>query len=73
MMVLKEKDLWDIVPEVEKWKGEGDAAEQSRYTKRQKKEFAIVCLSLENSQLSMVRSWKTAAEASKRVEDHYEK
>ncbi|KAF0730464.1 hypothetical protein Ae201684P_021936 [Aphanomyces euteiches] len=73
MMVLGEKDLWDIVSGLENWENQGDAAAQARYTKRQKKAFAVVRLSLENSQLSMVRSCKTAAEAWKRLEDHYEK
>ncbi|KAH9192609.1 hypothetical protein AeNC1_005421 [Aphanomyces euteiches] len=73
MMVLGEKDLWDIVSGLENWEIQGDAAAQARYTKRQKKAFAVVRLSLENSQLSMVRSCKTAAEARKRLEDHYEK
>ncbi|KAH9095789.1 hypothetical protein LEN26_017690 [Aphanomyces euteiches] len=55
------------------WEDQGDAAEQARYTKWQKKAFAIVCLSLEASPLSMGRSCKTAEEAWKRLGDHYEK
>ncbi|KAH9070516.1 hypothetical protein Ae201684P_002873 [Aphanomyces euteiches] len=73
MIVLEEQDLWDIVSGVEKWEDQGDAAEQARYTKWQKKAFAIVCLSLEDSPLSMRRSCKTAKEAWKRLGDHYEK
>ncbi|KAH9079753.1 hypothetical protein Ae201684P_017099 [Aphanomyces euteiches] len=57
VMVHEDKDLWDI----------------ASFKKRQKKAFAIVCLSLEDAQLSMVRSCTTATQAWKRLEDHYEK
>ncbi|KAF0726653.1 hypothetical protein Ae201684_015153 [Aphanomyces euteiches] len=73
VMVHEDKDLWDIVSGVEKWEDQADDASQASFKKRQKKAFAIVCLSLEDAQLSMVRSCTTATQAWKRLEDHYEK
>ena len=62
-MVLEEKDLWDIVSgsEVEREnEDEQNEAQVQRFKKRERKAFATICLSLDDEQLSLVRSAKTA-------------
>ncbi|KAF0706886.1 hypothetical protein AaE_013899 [Aphanomyces astaci] len=72
-MILEEKDLWDVVIGNEKWEDQPDDAARMKFVKRMKKAFAMICLCLDDSQLSLVRTSANAMEAWKRLEDHYEK
>lgn len=72
-MILEDKDLWDIVNGLEKWESQVDDLSKTKFKKRMKKAFAVVCLSMEDSQLALVRSCKDVVEAWKKLEDHYEK
>jgi transposase InsO family protein len=77
-MVLEEKDLWDIVTGDEPRPSQLDAkagasvAETISYDKRAKKAFTIICLSVQDSQLGVVRSAKSAQEAWRKLVQHYE-
>ena len=73
-MVLEDKDLWGIVSgeEVEP-AGEGTTeASVQKFRKRARKALATICLSISDSQLSLVRSANTAGEAWSKLENHYE-
>ena len=73
-MVLEDKDLWGIVSgeEVEPT-GEGATeASAQKFRKRARKALATICLSISDSQLSLVRSANTAGEAWSKLENHYE-
>ena len=73
-MALEDKDLWDIVSggEVEPT-GEGTTeASVQKFRKRARKALATICLSLSDSQLSLVRSANTAKDAWSKLENHYE-
>ena len=69
-MVLEDKDLWGIVSgeEVEP-AGEGTTeASVQKFRKRARKALATICLSISDSQLSLVRSANTAGEAWSKLE-----
>ena len=73
-MVLEDKDIWGIVSgeEVEP-AGEGTTeASVQKFRKRARKALATICLSISDSQLSLVRSANTAGEARSKLENHYE-
>eukprot|EP00795_Rhopilema_esculentum_P008820 gene8820-biopygen1729 len=72
--LVKDKDLWGIVSgeEVEP-AGEGTTeASVQKFRKRARKALATICLSISDSQLSLVRSANTAGEAWSKLENHYE-
>jgi transposase InsO family protein len=64
-MVLEEKELWEVV---EEGKAAGDTEE-----KKDRKAKAIICLSLEDNQLMIVKSASSAKEAWDKLERHYER
>lgn len=69
-MVLEQKDLWKIVSGEEKRPEKGGdkvgaaaSLEAKAYDKRAKEAFVLICLSVGDSQLAIVRSAKSAQEA----------
>ena len=71
-MVLEDRDLWEVVecPDGIKM---GDAGEDLMYKKKMKKAMALICLSLADPQLTLVRSCTTAYEVWNTLVKHYEK
>ena len=68
LIVLEEKDLWEILSGVD---GVVEAQAQ-KYRRRAREALATMCLSLRDEQLSLVRSSKTATEAWNTLGNHYE-
>jgi hypothetical protein len=63
-MVLEEKDLWGVViGEEEEPSSSATPVEKATYKKRQKKALTLIALGVEDSQLSHIRTCKTATEA----------
>ena len=72
-MVLEERDLWEVVCGEVKFEDCQSALDQSTYKRKSRKAMAAICLSMEDSQLPLVRSASGAFDAWSKLEDHFEK
>ena len=66
-MVLEERDLWEVVS------GEVKAEHCTTFKQKSRKAMAVICLSMEDSQLPLVRSASSAFDAWSKLVDHFEK
>ena len=72
-MVLEERDLWDVVSGEVKLEYCKSTLDQATFERKSRKALAIICLAMEDSQLSLVCSANDAYDAWSRLEGHYEK
>lgn len=73
MMLLEKHDLWGIVDGTEVLPEGATNKARQEFHKRERRAMAEICLSLGDTQLPFVMTAKTAKEAWKKLEDHYEK
>ena len=71
-MVLKMKDLWDIVTGQETIPEDASAAERLKFKKRNDRAHSEICLAVTESIQVYVRNTDTGREAWKALEDHFE-
>ena len=72
-MVLEERDLWEVVSGEVKAEHCTTALDQATFKRKSRKAMAVVCLSMEDSQLPLVRSASGAFDAWSKLVDHFEK
>uniref|UniRef100_A0AAV1VMM1 DUF4219 domain-containing protein n=1 Tax=Peronospora matthiolae TaxID=2874970 RepID=A0AAV1VMM1_9STRA len=72
-MVLGERDLWNVVSGEVKLERCVSTLDQVKFKKKSRKALAIICLTMEDSQLPLVRLAENAYDAWSRLEGHYEK
>ncbi|GMF83080.1 unnamed protein product [Phytophthora fragariaefolia] len=72
-MVLEERDLWEVTSGEIKLEHCATTLDQTTFKRKSRKALAIICLTMEDSQLPLVRSAKDAFDAWSRLEGHFEK
>ena len=72
-MVLEERDLWEVVSGEVKAEHCTTALDQATFKWKSRKAMAVICLSMEDSQLPLVRSASGAFDAWSKLVDHFEK
>uniref|UniRef100_A0AAV1UGP5 DUF4219 domain-containing protein n=1 Tax=Peronospora matthiolae TaxID=2874970 RepID=A0AAV1UGP5_9STRA len=72
-MVLEEQDLWYVVSGEVKLEHFVSTLDQATFKRKLRKELAIICLAMEDSQFPLVRSAENACDAWSRLEGHFEK
>ena len=72
-MVLEERDLWEVASGEIKLEQLVNVLDQQTFKRKSRKALAIICLAMEESQPSLVRSASGAHDAWSRLEGHSEK
>ena len=71
--VLKERNLWEIVCGGVKLEHCATTLDQATFKRKSQKVLAMICLTMEDLQLPLVRSTSGAQDAWSRLEGHVEK
>ena len=72
-MVLEERDLWDVAGGEVNLEHCANVLDQATFKRKSRKALAIICLAMEYSQLTLIRSASGAHDAWSRLEGHFEK
>src|SRR4051812_26864353 len=71
-MILEEKDLWTIVNGTENRPADTDKLAHATYEKRDNRALMIICLNLQDSEMSHIQSSTSAKEAWRTLKEIHE-